>query len=225
VLWIVLILILVAVAIVVVMAIRQSSKCDGFVFDKQEYLCTPAERALLRTMEQVLDCRYRVFAKVSLSAVVRPSSGMQPDKLALAEGLMNCTVLDFVICAVADCAVVGVVSLTVPGLDRAEERNKDDFVDQALTLGNIPVVYFSPEKSYAAGEVRTRLDECFALHSVVVADHNGPAVQRAVVPDCPHCAAPMIKRHAEKGPHAGRAFWACAAYPRCRHLMALDETS
>jgi hypothetical protein len=44
-------------------------------------------------------------------------------------------------------------------------------------------------------------------------------------PICPACNSPMVKRMAKKGPHAGKRFWACSAYPKCRKILAIDEVS
>lgn len=38
------------------------------------------------------------------------------------------------------------------------------------------------------------------------------------VPACPRCQAPMTKRQARRGHHAGRAFWGCSRFPDCRGL-------
>jgi len=33
---------------------------------------------------------------------------------------------------------------------------------------------------------------------------------------CPQCNSPMVRRTAGKGPNAGKPFWGCPNYPRCR---------
>jgi len=41
------------------------------------------------------------------------------------------------------------------------------------------------------------------------------------VPQCPTCDGPMVKRVARRGANAGKAFWGCAKYPKCRGTRAL----
>ena len=36
------------------------------------------------------------------------------------------------------------------------------------------------------------------------------------VPDCPKCDRPMVRRTARRGANAGREFWGCSEFPRCR---------
>jgi len=36
------------------------------------------------------------------------------------------------------------------------------------------------------------------------------------VPQCPTCGGAMVKREARRGANAGKAFWGCADFPKCR---------
>jgi restriction system protein len=38
----------------------------------------------------------------------------------------------------------------------------------------------------------------------------------STVPACPRCSQPMVRRTAKKGANAGKDFWGCSHYPRCR---------
>lgn len=39
-------------------------------------------------------------------------------------------------------------------------------------------------------------------------------------PACPRCSSPMVRRQARQGPQAGKPFWGCGTYPKCRGTMA-----
>jgi ssDNA-binding Zn-finger/Zn-ribbon topoisomerase 1 len=39
---------------------------------------------------------------------------------------------------------------------------------------------------------------------------------------CPKCSSPMVRKTARKGKHIGNDFWACGAFPKCRHTEAID---
>lgn len=45
--------------------------------------------------------------------------------------------------------------------------------------------------------------------------------ETAVIPLCPTCGGPMVKREARRGANAGKAFWGCANFPKCRGTRAL----
>lgn len=42
-------------------------------------------------------------------------------------------------------------------------------------------------------------------------------------PRCPKCGSEMVKRIAKKGPKAGRPFWACTGYPKCKGTAKCEE--
>jgi four helix bundle suffix protein len=42
-------------------------------------------------------------------------------------------------------------------------------------------------------------------------------------PACPECGAPMKRRKAKTGLHAGGEFWGCTAYPKCKATLPLPE--
>ncbi len=46
--------------------------------------------------------------------------------------------------------------------------------------------------------------------------------QEPDAPLCPKCSEPMVMRKAAKGTHKGKRFWACARYPKCRQIIAID---
>jgi four helix bundle suffix protein len=42
-------------------------------------------------------------------------------------------------------------------------------------------------------------------------------------PACPDCDAPMKRRQAKTGPNAGKEFWGCATYPKCKGVLKIAE--
>ncbi len=43
-----------------------------------------------------------------------------------------------------------------------------------------------------------------------------------VEPACPNCNEPMIKRVSKKGDNAGREFWGCQSFPKCRGVVSIE---
>ena len=39
-------------------------------------------------------------------------------------------------------------------------------------------------------------------------------------PRCPKCEQPMVRRTARRGANAGREFWGCSEFPRCRGIVS-----
>lgn len=51
---------------------------------------------------------------------------------------------------------------------------------------------------------------------------NGVAVTYS--PTCPRCRAPMVLRTSKQGPNAGKSFWGCSQFPRCRAIIEPSTT-
>lgn len=44
-----------------------------------------------------------------------------------------------------------------------------------------------------------------------------------LVPSCPKCGRPMVLRTARRGVNAGKEFWGCSEFPRCRGTVQLES--
>jgi restriction system protein len=44
----------------------------------------------------------------------------------------------------------------------------------------------------------------------------------ATQPLCPKCNAAMVQRTARKGANAGKSFWGCSNYPKCRGVVGIN---
>ena len=239
---IVIVLIVVAIAVFITLKGKQPSPGEGgLAFESREALFTPAERSFLGVLEQALaNSRYRVFGKVRLGDIVKPAKGLTASKRTTAQNRINQKHVDFLICSASDLAVVAVVELDDQSHARDDRAGRDSFVDDALTMARIPVVRFPAKKSYALPEVTAKLQGILAdlqgttsstFNSEVVATAPAPpqaksatpdAVSVVVAPVCEKCSAEMVKRQAKNGPHAGKFFWACSTYPKCRNVVAIE---
>lgn len=236
---VVIVFVIAAVAILAALKSKQPTKDEGLSFAGRDVLFSPAERSFLGVLEQVLDTRYRVFGKVRLGDLVKPAKGLSKSKRATAQNRINQKHVDFVICTATDLTVVGVVELDDQSHGRDDRADRDRFVDHALAGAKIPVVHFSAKKGYALQEVRGKLAE--TLPAVTTQDIR-PALQEVTTPPpveipesasaqpeqsapvCPKCSAVMVKRQAAKGQHAGKWFWACSNFPKCRQVVAIGES-
>lgn len=236
--WLLLVAVLVVVVLVLTLAARQRLASEGHVYDAVGEVCSPDERAILETLEQVLDSRYRVFTKVCLAALIRPAPGMPPALQAATLRQLEGTILHFIICSADTTTLVGIVHCVPSSNDAESSSTVGKGVEQALAALNVPILFLSAYRNYPAEVVRQRLDECYAPLSMTVTSRDqgetlaqtawfltkeieSSATEDAGTPLCPRCSVPMVRRRAERGPHAGKSFWACAEYPRCRQLLQL----
>jgi hypothetical protein len=242
------IVIIVIVSIIVITGIlaalksKQPSKAGGLYFESRGTLFTPAERSFLGVLEQALDSRYRVFGKVRLGDIAKPAKGLSNSKRTTALNRINQKHLDFVVCSTAELAVIGVIELDDRSHEREDRAGRDEFVDQVLLAAKVPIARFTAKKGYAIQEVRATLAETFklavespVLPTVAIEEPSFqmeplattgqiPEKPEETTPVCPKCSAKMVKRQAKNGPHAGELFWACSKYPKCRQVVAIEQS-
>jgi hypothetical protein len=232
-LFIVIVLVLVAVVLGVILKAKQPISDAGLAFEARTPLFSPTERSFYGVLEQALGSDYRVLGKVRLGDIVKPAKGLSNSQRTTAHNKLHQKHVDYVICNTADLSVIGVVELDDQSHGRADRAKRDEFVDQALSGAKITVAHIAAKNGYALQEVRAKLTEAFRLEIGSVAQATSAATVQsvspplteqaeAVAPNCPKCAAVMVKRQAKNGPHAGKSFWACSAYPRCRQVVAIE---
>ena len=51
-----------------------------------------------------------------------------------------------------------------------------------------------------------------------------PEQTKDTVMKCPRCGAVLVLRTAKKGGNAGKQFYGCSAFPKCRYMMQIPET-
>ncbi|MHB1014415.1 MAG: topoisomerase DNA-binding C4 zinc finger domain-containing protein [Desulfurivibrionaceae bacterium] len=61
------------------------------------------------------------------------------------------------------------------------------------------------------------------LPQQTVTDTPRPNKEASPTPLCPKCNNPMVKRTAKKGANAGKEFWGCSQYPRCKSVLAIKK--
>ena len=74
------------------------------------------------------------------------------------------------------------------------------------------------ERAFVEGGGYTeQLSAARVEHRRTQQEENGPA--------CPVCGGPTVARTARKGPNAGKPFWGCAAFPKCRGVARSDQNT
>ena len=61
-----------------------------------------------------------------------------------------------------------------------------------------------------------------AVQGATGAGASAAVATAPVSPACPRCGGAMVKRVAKTGAHAGREFWGCVSYPKCRGVRPLE---
>jgi hypothetical protein len=104
----------------------------------------------------------------------------------------------------------------------------------ACESAQLPLVSFNTQADYDAQILRAKILSVIAVKDSAVALSNESALD--IVGEkltnnlkengislelCPECSAVMLKRKAKNGDNAGKLFWICSSYPKCRGIRAI----
>lgn len=72
------------------------------------------------------------------------------------------------------------------------------------------------------GERRNDVDAESSKPAQTATPAQSTAPTIAAAPPCPKCGSEMLLRTAKRGDRAGKQFYGCSAYPKCRGIVNLD---
>jgi len=132
-------------------------KRQPFPYAKQEALFTPAERAFLTILDDILEPRFLIFGKVRLADIIKTRGGMERAAQRKAFYKIMGKHVDFVICRARDLSVLGVIELDDSSHNRPDRRARDIFVDNALAAAGVPIAHIKVQRHYAKEAIKSEL--------------------------------------------------------------------
>lgn len=175
---------------------------------------SPAELSFFRVLEGALAGQAKICPKVRLGDlffVARPNEN---------QGYRNKIDrkhVDFLICDPTSLKPLCGVELDDSSHARRDRQERDALVDQVFRAAGLPLVRFPAKRSYRPGELLARVDPYLQTEPALVPATIVPPATGT--PTCPKCGVPMVKRQATQGRNAGRPFYGCPNFPRCRQVV------
>ena len=126
----------------------------SFPYQSKVYLLSKAERSFLGVLEQVVGAHYRIMVQVSLEDVIVVKKGLDNKSRLVARNRIQSKHLDFVACDPNDLSIKFAVELDDSSHKRADRRERDAFLDQAMKAAGVPLHRFEAKRSYTPQQVR-----------------------------------------------------------------------
>jgi hypothetical protein len=228
--YILLIIIIVAIFLLVKQKKLSSSESTETSFELISSLFTPAERSFYGVLKQAVDGETEIFAKVRVADVVKPQKGISKSAWQTAFNKISRKHFDFLLCNKNDLSVICGIELNDQSHKNKDRRERDNFLKSACSSANLPLIMLNAQQNYSLVEIRQTLFEHMPAslkEPKIVAQPltQNPPIEtpedHAIKPEvkiCPKCSTELVKRVAKKGTYAGKEFWACSAYPKCKHI-------
>jgi hypothetical protein len=228
-LWGTILVLIILIAAALLLKVR-SKREPEYPYRKADSLFSPAERSFFGVLEKAAGGKYRVLGKIRLADVISPKGGLSRSDRQKAFNRIVSKHIDFALCKRDDLSLLCAIELDDSSHKRRDREDRDDFLENALNAAAIPFIRFAARASYNVQEVREEIGKATGLDLQSPGDvtrpkpaPGGEAAQPNPARICPKCGSPMVLRKATSGKYAGKQFWGCFRYPKCKTLLPLKE--
>jgi ssDNA-binding Zn-finger/Zn-ribbon topoisomerase 1 len=225
--WIIVAVVIFAVALFLLA--RRSDKGkppqEAYPYQKSAALFTPAERSFLGVLHQAVGDKAAIFGKVRVADVVEPKAGLGRSSWQKAFNKISAKHFDFLLCDKEDLSVICAVELDDGSHNSKRRHERDEFLIGVCEAASVPLIQIPAKSAYVISEVRSLLPPYLTVKDTPDPQPSpAPASQEPENTSkvCPNCSTVMVKRVAKNGKHAGKQFWACKAYPKCKTIEAIS---
>jgi ssDNA-binding Zn-finger/Zn-ribbon topoisomerase 1 len=219
--WIVVAALIVAITMFVLSRLSQKREPSpaSFSYQSKGALFSPAERSFLGVLQQAVGNNATIFGKVRVADVVEPKASLGRSARQKAFNKISAKHFDFVLCDKGDLSVACAIELDDGSHNSKRRHERDEFLKEVCEAAGIRLIQIPAKSGYVIEEVRKLLpDYLTAIDSTDLEKTVPTAPQKPKINEkvCPNCSASMVKRVAKKGSYAGKEFWACGTYPKCK---------
>lgn len=185
-------------------------------YRQRDDFLSPAEFSFYRVLVSAIGNRAVVCPKVNLADVFYVARQQQYQAY---RNKIDRKHVDFLICDPYTMRPCLGVELDDASHGRRDRQHRDEFVDRVFEAAGLPLLRIPAQAAYNANALWSQVAPC--LEATPASQPATPQPLPGTGPPlCPKCGDPMVLRTASKGKQAGRQFYGCRNYPRCREIQA-----
>ena len=224
------IVIIVIIAIIAFISTKVTQKQDvtptEFSYTKLDVLFTPAERSFLGVLNQAIGTDVQIFGKVRVADVITPKKGMSRSDWQKAFNKISSKHFDYLLCNKNDLSVLCAIELNDSSHNTKKRKDRDKLLEGACKSANLPLIQISAKATYNIQDIRQSIATYLPSYLSKNTDKEPIVSSTERLPKsidklCPKCSSAMVKKTTKKGKNIGSEFWACSAFPKCRHSEAI----
>ncbi|MGK2231204.1 MAG: hypothetical protein ACI92O_000362 [Colwellia sp.] len=151
---------------------KQSGSKEA-TYTQRGALFTVAERSFYGVLEQSISQEYKIFGKVRVADVLKPTSKMNKSDWQSAFNKISAKHFDYVLCQKDTLNVVAVVELDDKSHNSKRAISRDAFLEEACDGANLKLIRFKAQKGYQIDSVRKLIIETLdSVQATVVLNYN-----------------------------------------------------
>lgn len=195
------------------------------VYRLRDDFLSPAELNFYRVLCDVVEDRATVFAKVGMGDLFYVP---RQDNQFGAWNRINRKHLDFVLSDARTSRPLVAIELDDRSHSRADRSQRDEFIERVFAQSGLPLLRFPARRTYNRREIEGQLSQYLPDGGAEEPDSQATGRTSTQVAEaeidaraCERCGGMMRVRVAKQGPQAGKPFWGCENYPRCRNIAPM----
>ena len=238
--------VLLLAVLAVIAARRQRPGAASIPGYRRRDFLSKAEHAFFAVLQRAVGQDGLVFAKVRLADLLAPAAGQGSGGWQAAFNRIQSKHIDFVLCSLDDVVPRLAIELDDASHRQARRKERDQFLEAACQSAGLPLLRIAVHRDYMVRELREQIAPYLELGLAVdrhptlelpaaapppaatpppasretTPPETTPALppEPMAAPACPKCGAPMLRREGKSGALAGKAFWGCSNFPKCRGI-------
>ena len=176
---------------------------------------SPAEFSFYRVLQMAVRDQGIVCPKVNLADIFFVS---RPNENQGYRNKIDRKHVDFLVCHPKTMKPLFGVELDDKSHGRSDRVERDEFVDEVFRIAGLALIRKPARAAYEPQSLAAELSS-YLNEQVATALPTPTVVAATSTPICPKCGVPMVQRTASKWQYAGKQFWGCSNFPRCREIV------
>ena len=205
---------------------------DKLPYRIRDDFLSPAEQSFYQVIKNMMGEHFTICPKVSLADVFFV---IRPNENRSAYNRINRKHVDFLICDPKTMRPRMAIELDDSSHQRADREERDEFVEEVFETAELPLIRIPVRTTYNTQELGVlfrqalRQDQSSSDGSPEPVDNKKKPSEATIkplatqAPICPKCGEEMVLRTAKTGTQAGKQFYGCPNFPRCREVSFLNQ--
>ena len=220
---IIIVVLAIIAAIVAALKNQGSAGKQGYPYRINDPFLSKAELSFFGVLRQAVGDKAIVLAKVRIADVLATNKGLNNSQRQTAFNKIQSKHFDFVICSNESATVLAAVELDDSSHNRKAQIKRDAFVNNAAEAASLPLLRVPAKNAYPIAQLREQLAPYLGIAAPPAPEQSSASNTAPPPPSpaCPKCGSDMVRRQGKTGTLAGKEFWGCQQYPRCRSVLPI----
>ncbi len=193
-----------------------SEKARELPYRQRDDFLSAAELSFYRVLSAAIGNRAVICPKVNLADIFFVA---RPNENQSFRNKIDRKHVDFLLCDPATMRPLCGMELDDSSHSRRDRQDRDEFVNRAFEVAGLPLVRVPAKATYNSAGLLEMIGP--HLSGKPISRTTAPSANTGT-PGCPKCGVPMVERVAKTGQNAGKSFWGCRNYPKCKEIVQIN---